>query len=233
METRGNTNKTMINKRMKTKIKNSLLLDKAQKKVRGHLAAGGVLLVGGLMLFNVAAMSGFNVNGFDFWGLPSLVRAANSNTTELNVTISAGTLEILNTPSGLIFAAGTAGVASESSNDLNGAVVRDFRGTPTAWNLRAYSTILNNGTDDTYNISNASIEVYPTAATKVNVVSYNTEKVGNGDGDAQTLDANVLVFNSSHNAVGAIQFDDLQFNLIIDAGQVAQVLYGDMTIVVI
>lgn len=208
------------------------MLSRAKHTISRQVVAVGVFLVGGLMLFNAASMSGFNVAGLGVWGLPSLVRAANSDTSELNVTIAAGALEIVNVPTSLIFAGGTAGTASVSFNNLDDTTVRDFRGTPVAWDLYAYSAILNNGSDDTYNIDNSAIAVWPGNATKVNVASFNTEKVGNGTANS-TLDANVLVFNSSHNAVGAIRFDNLLFRLEIDAGQVAQVLYGDMTLVVI
>ena len=221
----------MINKR-ETKRKNNLLLGKVVVSIRGRLISIGVLLVGGLMLFNVAAMSGFNVNGLNFWGLPLLVRAANSDLTNLNVTIQAGSLEIVNVPADLQFAAGTAGTTGVSFNNLDDSTIRDFRSSPVAWNLRAYSAELNNGISSDYNIANSSIALWPGNADKVNVASFDTGKVGNGTNNT-TLDANILVFNSSHNAVGAIRFDNLLFRLEIDAGQVAQDLNGDLTLVVI
>lgn len=222
----------ITDKNMKTKTNHNLLLGKAQSVTRRHMIASGVLLISGLMLFNVTAMSGFNINGLNFWGLPTLVRAANSDTSNLNVTITAGVLEILNVPADLQFASGQAGVASASFNDLDDTTIKDYRDTAVAWNLRAYSAQLNNGTSSGYNIANTAIAVWPGNATKTNVAEFNTEKVGNGTNNT-ALNANILVFNSSHNAIGAIRFDNLLFRLAIDVNQVAQNLNGALTLVVI
>lgn len=194
-----------------------LLLSKAHQVVRQQLLAAGALVVLGLMFINALQIP---------------VLAANSGTSTLAVNVTAGVLEIVNVQTSMNFGSATAGDTNVLFENLDNSTVRDFRASPAAWNLRGYSEPLVGVSQGSYQITNSSIWVWPGNATKANLETFNTEKIGNGTNNS-SLDANVLIFNSSHNAAGAVTFNNILFRLATNSSLVAQDYQGVLTLVVI
>ena len=180
------------------KMKNNLILSKAQDTIRRQIVAGFVIAVMGLMVFNVS----------------KLAFASNQNTVTTNLNITAGALELFNAPSQMNFASATSGQASNVNALEDNLTVRDFSSPLGRWNLYSNASEMNKG--DANNIPATSIKVWPSTATKVNVETFDTAKVGNGT-DALALDSNIKIFNSSYNNVGAIAFNTLKFNATVNA----------------
>lgn len=228
-------NDSTQSKEMKTKTNNNLLLNKAREAISRRMLVSGVLLISGLMLLNVASMSNFNVSGLVLTFIPtthSPLFAANSGSSTLNVNIAGGALELLNVPATHKFADGTAGSASTVYNEMDLVVVRDYRETPASWNLRAYSTEMNNG--GASSIPNGNIAAYVESAVRNNLgTDWNPTSVGNGDGDNSLLSSNIVLFNGVTSSAGAMVFNDINWRIYMNETLPADEYEGTLTIVVI
>ena len=62
--------------------------------------------------------------------------------------------------------------------------------------------------------------------------TFNTGDIGNGS-DGSTLNGNIALFNSSHNATGAVTFNSLDMNVTVNATLNADTYTGTLKIFVI
>ena len=185
--------------------------------IANQIVGGAVMLLISLMVFNTLGMAD----------------AANSGSSNLNLTISAGTLEIVNVGTSVQFSAGTAGTASNEFQNLDGSTVRDFRGGSNwDWDLNAYSQPLTGVTDTNYLISNTSLSLWPGNATKVNVETYVNTNLGNGVG-TRALNGDNIFFNSENGRAGAVRLDTALFKVNMNASLIAQDYRGNVTLTVI
>jgi len=196
----------------------NLILSRARASVT-HQLIGGVA-------FALTAVMIFNTLGF--------VQAANSDTSELNLTISAGSLELVNVGATVIFASATEGTATNVYQNLNGTTVRDFRDTANyEWDLKMYSAPMIGGTDSNYTIANTSIKVWPGNATFTNIQTFdNVNCIGSGTNNT-ALDSDFLIYNANEDNSGVVQIDDLGIRVTTDGTEIDQIYSGNATLTVI
>jgi len=197
-----------------TSRKEALLLERAKWKITHQLTGGLLFILVGLMAFNTMGMT---------W-------AANQDTSELNLTISAGSLEMMNTEARVNFS-GTAGTASNNFQNLDGTTIRDFRAAEQNWDVNAYSDPLTGETQSSYVIANTSISLWPSNTTKVNVETYDITKLGNGVNTS--LGADNKIFNSEYGAEGAVRLDNILLKVNMAGTEVSQDYSGALTFTVI
>ncbi|MFA5009629.1 MAG: hypothetical protein WC553_00105 [Patescibacteria group bacterium] len=196
---------------------NTLLLQKAKTYVAQRLLGGAVLVFLGFMLFNTAKTT-------------FAVDTLNSN---LNVTIGAGVLEMLNTEAMVNFAAGTAGTASNVFGNLDLTVIRDFRAAGMGnWDVNIYSGVITGVTDTNFTIPNTSISVWPANTTFGNLESYDTALLGTGVG-TRALDGDNIFFNSDEGTTGAVVINNILFKVNLNASLDAQDYRGTTTLTVV
>ena len=88
-------------------------------------------------------------------------------------------------------------------------------------------------TDSNYTVPAVNITVFPSTATIFNVETFNNKSNAINYYATHNLGANIGMFNSSHNAVGAVGINGLQLNATINAQLTAQTYSGSMLITVI
>src|SRR4030042_5107878 len=141
----------------------SLIIKRAETKVRQSLF-GGFMLVAALLMIA-------NSFGWVFGG----------DTTNANVSfnITSGTFSLDNGPTQFVFASQVYGTDDNvSANQEVGLLaVTDYRGTGTEWNVAANANNLANGTNI---ISAYRLSMYATTATATNVEAFDTNRVNLG-----------------------------------------------------
>lgn len=200
-----------------TKKKEDLLLERAKQRFGQHLITGATLVIVALMFANTVG----------------LVQAVNSGTSNLNLSISAGVLEIFVNGTSVQFPSGTAGAASNVFQNMDELFVRDFRSTSNYdWDMNAFSDPLNGVTDTNYVIPNTSVALFSNNAVKTNIETYTTANVGNGVGE-RALNGDNIYFNSENGGTGVIKFNDALFKVNLNASLSPQDYRGDVTLTVI
>ncbi len=211
--------KFLKKKTLITKMKNKTLLSKAKENIAHKLQAGAILLVVALMIFNT------NVTNF--------VSAANNDTTTMSLEITGGVLEILNAETTMAFNTIAAGSTGTVNGITGNVVLKDYRSSPAQFGFYANSGIMTGGTDSNYTIPAYNTTVFPSTATIYNIATFNNTAAGFNSQPDNTLNGNILMFNSAHNAVGVVGINALQFNMTVSDELTAQTYTGTLFLTVL
>jgi hypothetical protein len=198
-------------------VDSDLLINKAKGVVSKNLLGGAVFVLVGLMLFNTVRMT----------------NAGNSNTSNLNLNVTAGVLEILNADANVQFAATAQGTAANVTQNLNSTTISDWRSTSNwFWDLNMYSQPLTGQTDSNYLVPNTLISAKSNGTTKTNVNAFDTAKLGNGVGE-RALNGDNVYFNAEDTSGGVVQIDDVLIKANLNASLIGQTYRGNLTLTVV
>lgn len=198
-------------------VDTDLLINKAKAMVTKRILGGTVFVLVGLMLFNTIRMT----------------NAGNSNTSNLNLNVTAGVLEILNADANVQFAATSQGTAANVTQNLNGTTISDWRATSNFfWDLNMYSQPLTGVTDTNYLVANTLVSARSNSTTKTNINAYDTAKLGNGVGE-RALNGDNIFFNSEDTSGGVVQIDDVLIKANLNSSLIGQTYRGNLTLTVI
>lgn len=204
-------------KRMKATADADLLINKAKSMVSKRILGGAVFVLVGFMLFNTIRMT----------------NAGNSNVSNLNLNVTAGVLEILNSDANVQFAATAQGTAANVTQNLNETTISDWRSTSNwFWDLNMYSQPLTGVTDTNYLVPNTLISARSNSTTKTNINAYDTAKLGNGVGE-RILNGDNIFFNSEDTSGGVVEIDDILIKANLNASLIGQTYRGNLTLTVI
>lgn len=190
-----------------------LLLSKVKESLTRKLQAGAMLLVVALMIFNTTGVK--------------FVKADDNGTTTMSFEVTGGVLEILNVESTMAFNSITGSAGAVTVNALTGNVVlKDFRSAPAEFGFYANSNDMEGQTDSNYTISATNITAHTSTATIYNVLTFdNTSNGFNYQTDGGNMSVNIFMFESVHNAVGAVGINELQFNMTVNTDDLTTQTY--------
>lgn len=194
-----------------------LIIDKAKAIVTKKILGATVFVLVGLMLFNTIRMT----------------QAGNSNVSNLNLHVTAGGLELMNTEADVQFAATPQGTAANVTQNLNLTTISDRRATSNYfWDVNIYSEPLTGVSDTNYLVPNTILSARSTGSTKTNINAYDTAKLGNGVGE-RALNGDNIFYNSEDTSDGVVQIDDILIKANLNASLIGQTYRGNLTITVI
>jgi len=200
-------------------MKNKTLLSKAKENIARKIQTGAVLLVVALMIFNT------NVTNF--------VSAANNDTTTMTFVVTGGVLEILNVETTMAFNSIASGSTGTVNAETGNIVIKDYRDGPGEFGFYSNASAMEGQADSIYTIPAYNISVHPSTATIYNIVTFNNLSNAFNYQPDNTENGNILMFNSVHNAVGAVGVNALQFNMTVNDQLTAQTYQGTLFLTVI
>lgn len=200
------------------KVNQSLLINRAKTAISQKILSGAALLFIGLMLFNTAKMT----------------MAGNSNTSNLNLSVTAGDLGLMNVDANVQFAATQQGTAANVTQNLNGTTVVDWRSTANFfWDLKMYSDPLTGQTDSNYVVASTLLSVFTGSAIITSVNAFDNTKVGTGPSNNTSLETDHVVFNAEDTSGGVVRFDDVLLKANLNASLIGQQYKGNLTVTVV
>jgi len=194
---------------VKAKQEGQLLLTRAKDAITKRLVSAGVLVVVGLMIFNITG----------------LVGAENNGNTSVNLVVATGSLEITNVLATATFTSGESGTASTENVVLNNTVIRDWRAVPNVFNLYANASNLDGGS--VYNIASSAMTIYGSTI-DLNEVEGNFNVADVNLGTNGTLNGNVGLLNSGANTAGAVGLHNMIINASLNALLTANTYTGTL-----
>ncbi|OGB74396.1 hypothetical protein A2V68_01625 [candidate division Kazan bacterium RBG_13_50_9] len=181
----------------------SLIIKRAETKVRQSLF-GGFMLVAALLMIA-------NSFGWVFGG--------DNTNANVSFNITSGTFSLDNGPTQFVFASQVYGTDDNvtANQEVDLLAVTDYRGTGTEWNVAANANNLANGTNI---ISAYRLSMYATTATATNVEAFDTNRVNLGS-TGSLGGTGMTLANGSTQASGIVRFDNAAVRLQITATDAA------------
>ena len=180
----------------------SLIIKRAEQKIRQNIFGGVLLLVTVLMLANTFG-----------WVWEAVTNA--------NVTfnIDAGSFSIDNGPSAVRFGNQNFGASGnvKSADEVDNQRVTDYRGNAQAWGVVVNAANLTAGSNE---IDSNKIALFANQITFSNVQNFTTSRMNRG-ANGTLNGSGFSMVNGSTQASGIVQFDDGFFNLTYTGAEAA------------
>jgi hypothetical protein len=196
---------------------NSLIIKRAEHKVRQQIFGGVVMFVCALMVLNT-----FNLLG---------ALAGNTINADVTFNITSGDMQLTNGPVGVTFGSNSYGASGtiQSANKASNVVAQDYRGTGTAWVVSVNANDLSDGTNTIY--AN-KLTIYQSGGTLTNIQNCTTSRIGLGATDSLESSGATLM-NGSTQASGIVQYDNGYFNLTLGGAESAGVYGGKIIFTIV